>query len=59
MEEGEEAKLKGDASLKWDDDEEEGDAKPEKEDKDSEDDDGDDAEENLAAVNGAGVNLIE
>lgn len=44
-EEGEEAKLKGDASLKWDDDEEEGDAKPEKEDKDSEDDDGDDAEE--------------
>ena len=45
VEEGEEAKLKGDASLKWDDDEEEGDAKPEKEDKDSEDDDGDDAEE--------------
>jgi hypothetical protein len=45
VEEGEEAKLKGDASLKWDDDEEEGEAKPEKEDKDSEDDDGDDAEE--------------
>ncbi len=45
VEEGEEAKLKGDASLKWDDDEEEGDAKPEKEDKDSEDDDSDDAEE--------------
>ena len=45
VEEGEEAKLKGDASLKWDDDEEEGDAKPEKEDKDPEDDDGDDAEE--------------
>jgi len=45
VEEGEEAKLKGDSSLKWDDDEEEGDAKPEKEDKDSEDDDGDDAEE--------------
>ncbi|MEI7799519.1 MAG: hypothetical protein EBT98_02795 [Opitutaceae bacterium] len=45
VEEGEEAKLKGDASLKWDDDEEEGDAKPEKEGKDSEDDDGDDAEE--------------
>lgn len=45
VEEGEEAKLKGDASLKWDDDEEEGDAKPEKEDKDSEDNDSDDAEE--------------
>ncbi len=46
VEEGEEEKLKGDASLKWDDDEEgdgdkDGDTKPEKEDKDPEDDEED------------------
>ena len=50
VEEGEEEKLKGDASLKWDDDEEGGEKddedKPGKEDKDKEDDDEeDDAEE--------------
>jgi hypothetical protein len=49
VEEGEEEKLKGDASLKWDDDEEGGEKddedKPGKDDKDKDDDEDDDAEE--------------
>ena len=56
VEEGEEEKLKGDASLKWDDDEDGDDEKPEKEDKDDDDDaeDKDDDEKPTRSKRGRG-----
>jgi hypothetical protein len=56
VEEGEEEKLKGDASLKWDDDEDGDDEKPEKEDKDGDDDaeDKDDDEKPTRSKRGRG-----